>query len=242
MKISKLLGSSLLLVSILSFSTKSKAQELDFGIRGGGLYSNLLGIDSAKFKPGITGGLTLSISNGGHWSTTADLLYSQRGTQFQKNFKDTTSKQTEKFEYTYTLNYVEIPVLFHYNFLSDSSNLKLRGFFGPSLNLRTKANSQLKYTKIVSIGDSAITTLHEGNTSLAYTYTPFDFNFVAGVGASYVFSDFITFSIDVRANYGLLDIREYLSKSSKDVRNVGVNVLAGVTFRLSELKGKGGAK
>jgi hypothetical protein len=69
---------------------------------------------------------------------------------------------------------------------------------------------------------------------LDYTYTPLDYGFVGGIGATYAITDKISASLDIRAVYGLLDIREYLSNSSAAVRNANFNVLLGVTYRLSK--------
>jgi outer membrane protein W len=232
MKISKLIRFSVAFAALFSVNVVTKAQSISLGIRGGGNYSTLLGIDDAKFKTGVTAGLTVNYQTSGKWSASADLLYSQRGTTFERN--DTASNIKEKYEYSYALNYVEIPILFHYNFLSDSSKLKARAFFGPSLNVRINANNKIKYTKEVSFGDSIATSTSEGEQDLAYVYTPLDYGFVGGIGATYAITDKISASLDIRASYGLLDIREYLSKSSNAVRNANVNVLVGVTYRLSK--------
>lgn len=234
MKISRLTHFTIAIVAFFSFQAVTKAQTLSMGIRGGGNYSTLFGIDSAEFKTGITGGLTLNYQTAGKWSISADVLYTQRGTTFQRNFSDTTVNQTEKYEYDYSLNYVEIPVLFHYNFLSDSSKLKARAFFGPSLNVRVNGKNNIKYTKVVTMADSSVTTNSEGEQDLAYIYTPLDYGFVGGIGATYAITNKIAASIDIRASYGLLDIREYLSESSSAVRNANVSVLVGVTYRLSK--------
>jgi len=234
MKISKLFSSTVAFIALFGFNTAIKAQSLSMGIRGGGNYSTLLGIDSAKFKTGITGGISLNYQTAGKWSVSADMLYTQRGITYQKNIKDTSGNQTEKFEYDYALNYVEIPVLFHYNFLSDSSKLKARAFFGPSLNVRMNAKNSIKYTKVVTYGDSTATTNTAGDQDLTYIYTPLDYGFVGGIGATYAITDKISASVDVRASYGLLDIREYLSQSTKAVRNANVSILVGVAYRLSK--------
>lgn len=163
MKISKLSHIAFALITFFSCSAVTQAQSISMGIRGGGNYSKLLGIYFAEFKTGITGGITLNYQTQGKWSVSADMLYTQRGTTFQRNFADTVSNQTEKFEYDYSFNYIEIPILFHYNFLSDSSKLKARAFFGPSLNLRVNANNKIKYTKIITYGDSSATTNSEGD-------------------------------------------------------------------------------
>jgi outer membrane protein W len=223
-----------LTASVCIISVTAQAQSISLGIRGGGSYNTLLGIDSAKFKTGIAAGLTVNYQTAGKWSVTADMLYAQRGTTFERNIKNTAANQTEKFEYDYSINYLEIPVLFHYNFLSDSSKLKARAFFGPSLNVRIDSKNDIKYTKVVTIGDSTATTNTTGEQDLAYIYTPLDYGFVGGIGATYAITDKISASVDIRANYGLLDIREYLSKSSAAIRNANFNVLVGVTYRISK--------
>jgi hypothetical protein len=234
MKITRLYFFAIAIVAYFSTNSVSKAQSVSMGIRGGANYSTLLGIDSADFKTGITVGITFNYQTAGKWSFSADMLYTQRGTTFERNFSNVDANQKEKFEYNYSLNYVEIPVLFHYNFLSDSSKLKARAFFGPSLNVRVNAKNDINYTKVVTFGDSTATTNTAGEQDLAYTYTPLDYGFVGGIGATYAITDKIAASVDIRASYGLLDIREYLSESSNTIRNANISVLIGVTYRLSK--------
>ena len=232
MKINKLFNIGLALAASLFCGIGAQAQSLSIGIRGGGNYSSLIGIDSTNFKTGVVGGLMLNYQSEGKWSYSADILYTQRGTTFERNFK--TENQTEKFEYNYSFNYVEVPILFHYNFLSDSSKLKARVFVGPSLNVRVNAKNDIKYTKVVNYGDSTVTTNTAGDQNLAFIYTPLDFGAIAGIGATYEITDKISASLDIRASYGLLDIREYLSKSSKAVHNYNVGILVGVSYKLGK--------
>ena len=109
------------------------AQSSGVGLRLGGNYSTLSGYEdfepSSKILPSM--GLTGFLQGKGNWSFSADLLFSQRGVEYKKVKSD--SLQTETELYDETLNYIEIPVLFHYSFLSDSSAFRPRVFFGPRL-------------------------------------------------------------------------------------------------------------
>ncbi|MCC6252849.1 MAG: PorT family protein [Bacteroidia bacterium] len=229
MKISKLLGS---VMAVLALTTVSFAQSVSVGITGGGNYSKLLGIDSAKFKTGASAGLSVLFQSPGKISTSVDVIYTQRGTTYERNFKDTAKQQTEKYQYDMSFNYIEIPVLVRYNFLPDSSSFKAMVFAGPSLNVRYNAKNSLKYTKVISYGDSSVTVNHEGKQDLAYIYTPLDYGIVGGFGLSYEINDKLSAGFDFRASYGLLDIREYLSKSSKAVRNNNYSVMVAVRYKL----------
>ena len=88
MKITRLYFFAIAIVAYFSTNSVSKAQSVSMGIRGGANYSTLLGIDSADFKTGITGGITFNYQTAGKWSFSADMLYTQRGTTFERNFSN----------------------------------------------------------------------------------------------------------------------------------------------------------
>ncbi len=74
MKILRQFRLAIAVAAIFGFNNASKAQSISMGIRGGGNYSTLLGIDSAEFKTGITGGITLNYQTAGKWSISADVV------------------------------------------------------------------------------------------------------------------------------------------------------------------------
>jgi outer membrane protein W len=142
------------------------------------------------------------------------------------------SLQTETELYDETLNYIEIPVLFHYSFLSDSSAFRPRVFFGPSLNVRASSNRNLSYKK-VNAADSVLLE-STADQDLKNTYTPLDYGFIVGAGVTYKINSKFVATADVRLNYGLMDIREYLSESSPSIRNRNYCFHIGVYYLLGQ--------
>lgn len=208
------------------------AQSSGVGLRLGGNYSTLSGYEdfepSSKILPSM--GLTGFLQGRGNWSFSADLLFSQRGVEYKKVKSD--SLQTETELYDETLNYIEIPVLFHYSFLSDSSAFRPRVFFGPSLNVRASSNRNLSYKK-VNAADSVLLE-STADQDLKNTYTPLDYGFIVGAGITYKINAKFVATADVRLNYGLMDIREYLSESSPSIRNRNYCFHIGVYYLLGQ--------
>jgi hypothetical protein len=215
----------------------SKAQDVQLGIRGGMNYSTLRGFDdlSPNFRTLPSAGASIVLKGNGNWSYSFDILYSQRGVTYSSEISDTVF--TEKFNYKELLHYVEIPVLFNYSFLSDSSRFRPRVFVGPSLNIRTKGTRTLNYNK--STADSVFADF-EQLTDLNLTYSPIDYGVVFGAGLSFDVTDNLVASFDARFNYGLLDIRERISNFSPKIANLHANFLIGIHYKIGTGKKKSG--
>lgn len=222
----------LLAVSALALFSGAMAQSSGVGLRLGANYSSLTGYEdfepSAKILPSV--GLSGFLQGKGNWTFSTDLLYSQRGVEYKKIMSDSLQTVTETFDETIT--YIEIPVLFHYSFLSDSATFRPRVFFGPSLNVRATSNRNLAYKK-VNASDSVLVET-SSDLDLKNTYTPLDYGFVVGAGITYKINSNFVATADVRINYGLMDIREYLSESSPSIRNRNYCFHVGVYYLLGK--------
>jgi len=217
MKIKKMKKRILLAVACFALFANVKAQTTGVGLRLGTNYSTLAGYEdfspSAKILPSM--GVSGFLQGTGNWTYSLDFLFSQRGVEYTKIKSD--SLQTETEVYNETLNYIEIPVLFHYSFLSDSSAFRPRIFFGPSLNVRAASNRNLVYKK-TNATDSLVFE-SEADQDLKFTYTPLDYGIIVGAGITYKINQKFVATADVRLNWGLMDIREYLSESSPSIHN-----------------------
>jgi outer membrane protein W len=215
------------------FAINVNAQKISLGIRAGGIYSTLNGLDSSVYKPGVMGGLFLEYKGESAWSFTADFLYAQKGTTFDRSSKNANNTVREKYTNDYKMNYFELPILFHYNFLSDSSKFRPRIFAGPSINIRLKSTNSFNYTKTSLTNDSTLANL-DGSEDLAFKYSPIDYGAVVGVGFTFAATDKLNIYFDARYSFGLLDIREKISNSSKAIHNRNAMVMIGVSYSLSK--------
>jgi hypothetical protein len=222
----------------LSASNVCSAQNLYAGLAGGANYSTLRGYEN--FEPGYkalpTYGLNLFYTGTGKWSSSVSVLLSERGVTYTQTSTD--SLQTATRKYDESLRYLEIPVLFHYSFGSDSSRFIPRVFFGPSLNVRASGNRNIDYTlraKNTLTDTDTIVSASVTDQDLSFIYTPIDYGVVAGAGITYKITDRLSASLDARFTYGLMDIREILSNSSPKISNMFATVSFGVMYNLSSV-------
>ncbi|GAB3692699.1 hypothetical protein GCM10027592_11890 [Spirosoma flavus] len=81
-----------------------------------------------KFTPGVSAGVFLMYSSLNHFGLSADVLYSQRGTDYNDG----------RIKFKQRVNYLEIPVLARY-FLTLEGNFRPNVFIGPSLGIKLNA-------------------------------------------------------------------------------------------------------
>lgn len=115
--------------SLLFLSTSYAQQRFSAGPRLGLNLSNYWGnADGMKFKPGVAAGAFLMYSSLNHFGISADVLYAQRGTRYEK----------DGIKFTQRVNYLEIPVAARY-FLTLAGNFRPNVFIGPSLGIKLNA-------------------------------------------------------------------------------------------------------
>ncbi|WP_460944977.1 porin family protein [Spirosoma daeguense] len=119
--------SSLLVLACISIS--SAQQRFSAGPRVGLNLSNYWGnADNMKFTPGVSAGVFLMYSSLNHFGMSGDILYSQRGTEYNDG----------RIKFKQRVNYLEIPILARY-FLTLEGNFRPNVFIGPSLGIKLNA-------------------------------------------------------------------------------------------------------
>ena len=122
----------ILCLLILTLAGAAQAQRFIGSVIAGANFTQVDGDDVAGFyHPGLNGGLSvmMPLDNSFHWFATIELLYTQKGsyqTAYRANAtlsdtvpllwhnENTSVPFNHKIKYKLNLDYVEVPVLFHY--------------------------------------------------------------------------------------------------------------------------------
>lgn len=124
----------LLIIAIGVFAAGAvHAQNVSFGIKGGGNMSNIVKTDDesyeTEFKPGFHAGLTMEIGMGNTFSFAPELMFSQKG------------YKTESFggTYTQTTNWIDIPIL-----AKIKAGPAFNIFLGPQVSFLTQTTNKFE--------------------------------------------------------------------------------------------------
>ena len=109
MKKTILLSTAIFFILNLSIAQDHKRDNLLFGIKAGGNLANVYDVKGDDFnadaKLGFVGGVFLSIPIGNFLGIQPEVLYSQKGYRTSGSFFGS------EYEFTYTSNYLDIPIL-----------------------------------------------------------------------------------------------------------------------------------
>ncbi|NEU10422.1 PorT family protein [Flavihumibacter sp. R14] len=124
----------ILIIAIGVFAAGAvQAQDVSFGIKGGGNMSNIIKTNddsyNTEFKPGFQGGLTMEIGLGKTFAFAPELMYSQKG------YKTDTFGGT----YTQTTSWVDIPIL-----AKIQAAPQFNIFLGPQVSFLTQTKNKFE--------------------------------------------------------------------------------------------------
>ncbi len=196
-----------LLIMILTVSMSVNAQNLKFGGKIGLNFANVSGSDvppGAGTRTGLVIGGFMTYNFASMFALQPELLYSMKGT----------SGATQGVSYTFSLNYIEIPVLLKFLIpLAPSSPVSANIYAGPDLafnvasSIETSANGQTN------------TTDESNNTN------GFDFNLAFGGGIGFKVAT-TELGIELRYTLGTGTV----DKTGGDIKNGVFALMASVAF------------
>jgi hypothetical protein len=123
--------STLAALALGALAMTAQAQEKTMGIVAGASFSKATGSDAsgATTKTGFVGGLFVGIPAGTSVVIEPEVLYSMKGTKWDE----------AGFTGTSTLNYIEVPVLFRYNFSPEGG---FHAMAGPAVNFNITCSEE----------------------------------------------------------------------------------------------------
>jgi len=220
MKIQKNILFTIIVLISTSFTF---AQFSHVGLKGG---LNLSALDTDNeielsgyenpYKVGLNIGVFTEFDLSKNMSVSAEVLYSQRGMLTEIKPNTEASEHFPEGIFTLNLDYIDIPILFNYMFISES-NFTPRIFGGPFASFLLSAESAFE-----GPNDNEELDMKE-------FYKPNEFGLVFGLGTTYkINSGELIF--DVRFMKGLSDIADFEGWSKTTSRNISVNL--GYGFKL----------
>lgn len=213
----KIFTKSKLIIAAISITSFVNAQSFTGGAKLGVNMSNLSGvkdakkgIDKAKQKISPAAGLFMKYDINKKSAFSMEILYSPKGATYEGTVTDSSGSHsgTSTYKYNDVINYLEIPLLFHYKFLGSESKFKPFATIGLAAAIRYNAETTLDYTFKGKVGgvDTTITT--SPKIYNYYSRSNVDYGVVGGLGFVYDISSKLNIGLDARYTYGLVDMRE----------------------------------
>lgn len=179
-----------------------------------------------KFKSGMMAGLIARYTEENHFGLIGEINFEQRG--WTENFEE----QADKFSYSRTLTYIQIPLLTHIYFGSDKCRFFIN--LGPEFGymISDGISADFDYRAIASIPD-----FPRGNRTNEQldmeVKTRFDYGISAGLGLEFIVGRRHSMLLEGRYYYGLGNIfpsskRDYFSAS----RGMSIEITLGYMFRI----------
>ena len=210
-------------ISFYASSQTHYASNVSLGIKGGADLSRVMFTPSVKqsFALGMNAGITFRYIEENHFGLIAEINYEQRG--WKEDF------ETYPYEYTRTLDYIQIPFLAHIYF-----GRRGKFFFnaGPEIGFKigesTKAN--FNYLNLSSIKDFPLRTTYQYQMAAE---NKIDFGISAGLGGEFSLNRRNSIYIEGRFYYGLGNVlKSGRTENFRGSNSMSIMASIGYWFRI----------
>ncbi len=217
----------LIVLLLLGFSSVVFAQGITAkGVKGGLNIATLTGYElgGEKYKIGFVFGGFLTYELNQKFSLQPELLFTMKGAKFEdvdKETEDDGSQYYDKYEISWNLNYLEIPVLAKLN-IPMKENIKSNIFYGPALGIKIGATYDIdhEYWEKDENGN-IVEEINESDKSEIKIIKNMDFGIVFGAGV-----EFGKIMVDARYNLGLSTITDENGVSK--MKNSVISLILGI--------------
>jgi opacity protein-like surface antigen len=218
----------------------AQAQVLSGSVIGGFNMSNISGIsisnqgiNKSTSRSSVGGGISFRYDTENKWAVSLGLIYSPKGADYSGTVNDSTSEHvgTSTFSYQDVTNYLDIPLLVHYNFMSSTSKFRPYATLGIYTGIRLNGKTTLDYSFKGKINGMDSSYKSSPEIRNYYDRNNVDYGVVAGAGLNYDITSKLMIGVDVRYNAGLVDIRE-IKLANTSQKNSNINVLLSVGYKL----------
>ncbi|HEX8529235.1 MAG TPA: porin family protein [Cytophagales bacterium] len=206
---------------LLTVQSVSAQQRWSIGPRVGANISNQMGdiantID-VKWLPGWSVGGFIMYSDINHFGISADVLYSQKGAEFEG------VANGSNYSFKQRINYLEIPVLARY-FLTLSGSFRPNFFIGPSVAFKLNAKQK----------DFVGNNRTQADVDNGDLFRPADLGLTGGIALNFEVAKGKRVLFDARYTYGLADV----TLAAGSIRNSAVTLNLSYGFGIGKKYGR----
>ena len=217
----------ILVAGLLVAGSVTAEVTLTAGMKAGVNFSNTVGSDAGDSQSltGMAGGGIVAINLSPRFAIQTEILYTQKGSQFDGTLILPFNGDTLTYRGTFTerLPYVELPVLAKFNFVNESDIVPSL-YAGPSFAFRASPSFKFEGT----VTDTAGTVFaEEFENNIADEIKSFDVNLVVGGTVGIESGDGLVF-VDVRYTRGLSSYDD--TPAALDLKNSVISVMLGLLF------------
>lgn len=218
----------------------ANAQVLTGSVIGGLNMSNISGIsipnkgiDKSTARTSLGGGISFRYDTETKWAVSMGLIYSPKGADYAGTVNDSSASVSGKSTYSYqdVTNYLDIPLLLHYNFMSNTSKFRPYATLGIYTGIRLTGKTTLDYTFEGKINGADSSYSSSPEIRNYYDRNNVDYGVVAGAGFNFDITSKLMLGVDLRYNAGLVDVREVKLPNTSQ-KNSNINVLVSIGYKL----------
>lgn len=221
---------NLLTAALLIATSTAFSQTLSIGPRIGGTLTKFGGLNNASYKPGLTAGAFLVYSKREHSGLGIEILYSGEGSMHENTTIN--GSTTNKYEYNTRLHYIKVPFHATYFFNNAGDNLRPKISLGPSVGFLMGTKQNITLTSITN-GTSTVT---KSENRLLDNYNRLDVGLALRTGFNYKIKSKLWLNVDLRYNYGFLNILKNAAYGSDKINNQGASLSIGLGYGLVKIK------
>lgn len=215
--------------ALLTTTVFGQQNKFDIGIEGSPSLIMLRGQNFAKnsYSPalGFSGGLFFQYKFPKTFSLRTNVTFERKGSGVDEILTDNNGEAIAEAAFPNHFDYITAPILLRTTF---GNKIKYFINAGPFFGYLFKQTVVYKKSGIISaLPDS-------DNTDL---YKKFDTGIAAGFGIEIPIKDKFAFSLEMRDNFGLLNVSK-AQTSNSTIKTNSTNILIGFTYRLSKRKTK----
>lgn len=207
-----------------------------FGIKSGANFANVYNVEDAldyETKIGFIVGGFYRFDLNNHLAIQPEAYFSMKGTNGggTETYDYFGGTITETYDYTFKLNYLEIPVLLKYK-IPTSGKLKPSLFLGPCVAFKLSARliGSYKYEETyVYPGDSGYYSYEENFDEEVDAVERTDFGLVIGAGLDIEMGSG-SLLIEARYNLGLSGLSKFADASDPGAKNAVFTLMLGIAF------------
>ena len=229
--------SVMILVMVLGLVFTWDLHPKRFGIKSGANFANVYNVEDSldyKTRTGFIVGAFYRFDLNNHLAIQPEAYFSMKGTKVGsvETYNYLGGTVTEIYDYTFKLNYLEIPVLLKYK-IQTRGKLKPSLFLGPCMAFKVSARltGSYKYEENYAyLGESGYVSYAADIDEELDEVKTTDFGLIIGAGLDIEMGS-SSLVIEARYNWGLTGLSKFADASDPGAKNAAFTLMMGIAFK-----------